>query len=118
MERTGFKMYKEVTDGNLFSGIEHDRIGNFFRDKKLDKRYYYIEDDYTQNPYKDDYFFDLGKSEKIWILTGEERNTEVKELSEVSDIVRILRNNISRTSRAYIRRSKFAEFKEYFEKKR
>ena len=97
------------------SNERNDLDRNFYRkmerlfndDEKYD--YYYFEDDYINNPYKDEYLLGKSKAEDaghIWLIKDDGHITE---LSSESKIIGSLRNQINRKTRCYIHR-------DYFEK--
>jgi len=101
--RKPFKMFKETKDTALFSREEYRKLDELFPDKTY-ADYFFVEDDYINNPYKDDYLLGKGAPEDaghIWLLTSD---GTIRELAEESILINALRNRISKRTRGYIHR--------------
>lgn len=85
----------------MFSSEEYESIFSFFIKKGLDRKYYYVEDDYIDVAYKDDYLFGKKSSEDAGHIWLKYKNGELKELGEASTIIKSLRNNTKAIYRAY-----------------
>ena len=98
------KPYLMIGESNESEAVSNDtyaeiksQLGEFFP-------YYYLQDNYIDNPYKDTYL--LGKStaeesEKIWVY---DKDGNIQEFSEHSKIIKSLKNNLNKKSRAYLHR--------------
>lgn len=103
IERKPFKMFKEKKDGPLFSREEYRKIDDKFEDKVCSD-YFFVEDDYINNPYKDDYLLGKEGPERaghIWLMAVD---GSIKELAEESILINALRNRITKRMRGYLHR--------------
>lgn len=103
INRKLFKMIKE-TDGQLIPPEKYSEIASIFGHNDY-FRYYLIDDDYINNPYKDNYL--LGKessenAEHIWLLND---NNRLVELAESSRIVHNLKTISKKVFRLYCLRT-------------
>jgi HD superfamily phosphohydrolase len=104
IDRKPFKMFKEETGGALFSREQYRELDKQFSDTTYSD-YYFLQDDYISNPYKDDYLLGKGAPEDaghIWLLLND---GNIKELAEESILIKSLRNQVTKRSRAYIHRN-------------
>lgn len=108
IDRKPYKMFMESNERNDLDRNFYRKMERLFNDdEKYD--YYYFEDDYINNPYKDEYLLGKSKAEDaghIWLIKDDGHITE---LSSESKIIGSLRNQINRKTRCYIHR-------DYFEK--
>jgi uncharacterized protein len=103
IERRPFKMFKEKKDGPLFSREEYRKLDDRFEDKVCSD-YFFVEDDYINNPYKDDYLLGKEGPERaghIWLMAAD---GSIKELAEESILINALRNRITKRMRGYLHR--------------
>jgi HD superfamily phosphohydrolase len=105
INRRTFKMIKTIsvkTDG-LKDFEEYIKLRDHYKEKLKEKfDYYFLEDDYKNNPYKDTYLLSKSPSfsERIWVSKA----GEPKDLSEESEIIKSLRNNVLEVKRIYVHR--------------
>lgn len=101
--RKPFKMFKEIKDSALFSREEYRRLDQVFEDRHY-ADYFFVEDDYINNPYKDDYLLGKEGTERaghIWLLAAD---GSVKELAEESVFIGAVRNRSAKRMRGYLHR--------------
>lgn len=108
------KLYKLVAEGDtqLLSGEEWRSIHNFFEQRSMDDKYYFVTDNYIDVPYKDDYLFGKKRSEDAGHIWLKDKDNHIIELGAASDIIKALRNNLKIKYRAYCDRSIYPVFKE------
>ncbi|HHU92450.1 MAG TPA: HD domain-containing protein [Halanaerobiaceae bacterium] len=111
INRNPHKLVSESED-NLFTGEEWESVINFFREKQLDYKYFYVIDYYTDVPYKNDYLFGKKTSEDAGHIWLKDNKGKLTELAEASDIIKSLRNNIKKKTRVYCDRKFYKELKE------
>ncbi|MDR1160842.1 MAG: HD domain-containing protein [Tannerellaceae bacterium] len=102
--REPYKMFKEVENDSLFSRKDYTYLRTLFTDDE-DFDYCFLEDEYLNIAYKDSYLLGEKKhdrAEHIWLQYP---NGDLKEFSEVSPIVKSLKNKVLHKKRAYIHRS-------------
>ncbi len=106
INRKTFKMVKAFSsknDGLMESHREYSELRDKYKEKLKDSfDYYFLEDDYKNNPYKDNYLLSKSSepSERIWLsIKG-----KAKDLAEESTIIKALRNNVLEVNRIYINR--------------
>lgn len=112
INRRLYKLVAETENMQLLDGADYKRVFEFFREKNLDEKYYFVEDSYIDVAYKDDYLFGEKRSEDaghIWLI---DKFGSLVDLGEASHIVKALRNNLKAKYRVYCDRSVFQEFKE------
>ncbi len=105
-----FKLVDTIDNAQLFTHQQYKNFEKFFKERNLEMKYYFIEDDYIDVPYKDDYLFGKKRSEDsghIWLL---DKNNKLIELAEASDIIKSLRNNLNIKYRGYCDRSVYEDF--------
>lgn len=105
--RKPFKNIKESINDQLYSRQEYKEINqkNFSGDEEK-MNYFFFEDNYLNNPYKDTYLLGKDTAEEaghIWLIE-KQSNSNITELAEKSDIIKALRNNITKRYRAYMHR--------------
>ncbi|MFL5789401.1 MAG: hypothetical protein ACJ748_15180, partial [Flavisolibacter sp.] len=105
INRQPFKLLKTMKSEN-FDVRELNEIQDVYKNKLGAEQYeyYFLVDDYKNNPYKDSYL--LGKksaeaSELIWLKKGK----EIQELSNLSMIINALRNNEFKVTRFFVNRN-------------
>jgi hypothetical protein len=109
VSRQPYKMFKE---DNFTPDREFYRKMDDLFDDKEQSDYFFFEDDYINNPYKDEYLLGKSKAEDaghIWLLRSD---GDIAELSTESTIIGSLRNQINRRTRAYIHRYFVKKLKE------
>lgn len=117
INRKPYKIIAEVErDYKKISDLEKILQYEVFQDDKLKFNYFFLIDDYQNVPYKDLYL--LGKrssqeAEHIWLKY---KDTQ-KELSEVSPVIKALKNKEFTKYRAYLFRDLIPEYKRVMEAK-
>ena len=109
IDRKTFKMVRETKNSTLFSRRESRKLDKIFPDQSYSD-YFCLEDDYINNPYKDDYLLGKGAPEDaghIWLLSSDDT---IRELAEESDLIKALRNRITKRQRAYMHRDYVGQF--------
>lgn len=109
IDRKTFKMIKETKNSTLFSRRESRKLDKIFPHQSYSD-YFCLEDDYINNPYKDDYLLGKGAPEDaghIWLLSSDDT---IRELAEESDLIKALRNRITKRQRAYMHRDYVGQF--------
>lgn len=109
IDREPYKMFKAVSNKQLFTKEHYNKIEDILKEKV---QYYFFEDDYKDNPYKDTYL--LGKSspekaEQIWLKN---KKGEMVELSTASPIIKSITNEDFNKYRAYIHRDYYLQVKD------
>lgn len=98
IKRNFYKMIKQSEGDGGFKVAEMKKLQSVIgdlTDKSSD--YYILESNYANNPYSDSYL--LERREAIFVI---DINGKIMELSDVSDIVKGLRNNIRKVNRTYL----------------
>ncbi|NUU95811.1 hypothetical protein XO10_05890 [Marinitoga sp. 1135] len=96
--REPFKIIKEVENEMLFDIEQHNKIKEILGENA---KYFYLEDNYRNVPYKDTYLLGKTKSEDAEHIWLKEKN-KIIELATKSHIIGTLRNNNIKKSRAYV----------------
>ena len=111
INRKPFKMCREK-DGvsDVYNRQEGNKINEIFCNDLDLSSYYLIEDNYIDNPYKDMYLLgkDIDEAENIWL--GMPDGT-IKELGQVSRLIRTLKNSMTKKARAYVHRKYYEQFR-------
>jgi len=105
VNRKPFKMVKVITGDNAMESLQkYSELKDVYKDRMKDHfDYFFLEDDYLNNPYKDNYLLSKspGASERIWLdIRG-----KPKDLSVESKIINSLRNNVLEVKRIYVHRN-------------
>lgn len=112
LNRVLYKLVAEEENAGVFTPEQHRALNRFFTENEINDNYYFAYDSYTDVPYKDDYLFGKKRSEEaghIWLINKDEN---LIELGEASDIIKALRNNLKIKNRAYCDRSIYSQLKE------
>ena len=117
INRKPYKLFLK-DESTLHVGEEWESVINYFKEKQLDYKYFYVIDHYTDVPYKDDYLFGKKRSEDADHIWVKYKNGRLVELAEASDIIKSLRNNIKGKTRVYCDRKFYKELKEMIGGKR
>lgn len=116
IKRKVFKNISELESDNPISTKDLDVINKIFKDCVCSvtgynyRKYYYLEDSYIDNPYKDEYLLGKKTSEEanhIWLMLP---NEAIQELSANSKTINSLKNSVLRKSRAYIHSEYYPSF--------
>ena len=110
VNRNLYKLIDEAANVQLFNREQYRYISSFSNEKSLEEKYFFVEDDFTDVPYKDDYLYGKERSEdseNIWLLL---KNNWIRDLAEVSEIIRALRNNVNIKYRGYFDRDYYEDF--------
>lgn len=104
VNRKPFKMIKAITGQDGIKSLqEYSELIDIYKEKMGDEfEYFFLEDDYLNNPYKDNYLLSKpsSASERIWLdIKG-----KPKDLAVESKIINSLRNNVLEVKRIYIHR--------------
>lgn len=101
--RKPFKMFKEVKDQALLPAQVYRNLDSIMGGEE-GADYFFFEDDYINNPYKDEYLLGTGKALEaghIWISRGD---GQIRELAEESFLIHAMRNKSTRKTRGYVHR--------------